>query len=61
VLGVTPFYWDYDDGTRAFSRRYIVRDTRHAMPNDMQAGMYSATQHLMKAVAGGADIADGRV
>ncbi len=30
------------------------------MPNDMQAGMYSATQHVMKAVAGGADIADGR-
>ena len=60
VLGVTPFYWDYDDGTRAFSRRFVARDSRRAMPNDMQAGMYSATQHLMKAVAGGADVADGR-
>ena len=60
VLGVTPFYWDFDDGTRAFSRRYIARDTRHAMPNDMQAGMYSATQHLLKVVAGGVDVTDGR-
>lgn len=60
VLGVTPFYWDYDDGTRAFSRRFIARDSRRAMPNDMQAGMYSATQHLMKAAAGGVDVADGR-
>ena len=60
VLGVTPFYWDFNDGTRKFSERYRARDTRHAMPNDMQAGMYSATTHLMKAVAGGADPSDGR-
>ena len=60
VLGVTPFYWDYNDGTRAFSQRYNARMPKHTMPNDMQAGMYSATQHLIKAVAGGADPADGR-
>lgn len=60
VMGVTPFYWDMTEGTRAFSRRYMARDTRRAMPNDMQAAMYSATVHLMKAVAGGADPADGR-
>ena len=60
VLGVTPFYWDMNDGTRAFSRRYLARDGRHAMPNDMQAAMYSATMHLLKVVAGGADPADGR-
>ena len=30
------------------------------MPNDMQAGMYSAALHLFKAVAAGADPADGR-
>ena len=60
VLGVTPFYWDTNDGTRAFSRRFIARDPKRAMPNDMQAGMYSAAQHLFKAVAAGADPADGR-
>jgi branched-chain amino acid transport system substrate-binding protein len=58
VMGVTPFYWDLNDSTRAFSNRYMAR--QHAMPNDMQAGMYSATQHLLKAVAAGADPADGR-
>ncbi len=60
VLGVTPFYWDYNDGTRGFARRYNARDAKHSMPNDMQAGMYSATQHLIKAVAAGADVMDGR-
>ena len=58
VLGVTPFYWDFDAGTRAFSERYFAR--MKAMPNDMQASMYSATMHLIKAVAGGADPSDGR-
>lgn len=60
VLGVTPFYWDLNDGTRPFSRRYAERSKNHAMPNDMQAGMYSAAAHLIKAVASGADPADGR-
>lgn len=58
--GVTPFYWDANDATRAFSRRYGARSKSHAMPNDMQAGMYSATAHLIKAVAAGIDPADGR-
>jgi branched-chain amino acid transport system substrate-binding protein len=60
VLGVTPFYWDMNDGTRAFSRRYAAQSKAGAMPNDMQAGMYSAAAHLIKAVAAGADPADGR-
>jgi branched-chain amino acid transport system substrate-binding protein len=60
VLGVTPFYWDTNEGTRAFSRRYATRSKGGAMPNDMQAGMYSATAHLIKAVAAGADPTDGR-
>jgi branched-chain amino acid transport system substrate-binding protein len=60
VLGVTPFYWDTNEGTRSFSRRYATRSKNGAMPNDMQAGMYSATAHLIKAVAAGADPSDGR-
>ena len=60
VLGVTPFYWDTNDATRAFARRYATRSKNQAMPNDMQAGMYSAAAHLIKAVAAGADPADGR-
>ncbi|MGO9743360.1 MAG: ABC transporter substrate-binding protein [Roseiarcus sp.] len=47
----TPFYWDFNDGTRAFAKRFQAADAKHFMPNDMQAGMYAATLHLMKAYA----------
>jgi len=47
----TPFYWDFNDGTRAFSKRFQEKDPKKFMPNDMQAGMYAATAHLMKAYA----------
>jgi branched-chain amino acid transport system substrate-binding protein len=46
----TPFYWDFNDGTRAFAKRYQAA-MGGKMPNDMQAGMYAATAHLMKAMA----------
>ena len=58
VLGVSPFYWDMDDGTRAFSKRFAERHPRRAMPNDMQAGVYAGLLHLLKAVdklGGGGD------
>ena len=60
VLGVTPFYWDINDETRAFARRFQKRHPHNAMPNDMQAGMYSAMLHLMKIAATDIEIADGR-
>ena len=47
----TPFYWDFNDGTRAFAKRYQAKEPKKMMPNDMQAGMYAATAHLMKAYA----------
>ena len=47
----TPFYWDFNDGTRAFATRFQAAHPGKMMPNDMQAGMYSATAHLMKAMA----------
>jgi branched-chain amino acid transport system substrate-binding protein len=51
------FYWDTDDETRAFSRRFFER--RKAMPNGMQAGVYSAIKHYLNAVkaAGSSDSA----
>ena len=42
------FYWDTDDETRAFSRRFIAK-VGH-MPTMMQAGLYSATMHYLKAI-----------
>ena len=47
----TPFYWDFTDDTRAFAKRYQEKHPKKLMPNDMQAGMYAATAHLLKAYA----------
>lgn len=42
------FYWDLNDKTRAWSARFYERMKR--MPTTAQAGVYSATQHYLKAV-----------
>ena len=47
----TGFYWDANDGTRAFAKRFQAAHPKKMMPNDMHAGMYAGTAHLMKAVA----------
>lgn len=53
----TGFYWDRDEETREFSKRYFVR--HKGMPSMVQAGAYSATLHYLNAVkAGGSDDAD---
>jgi branched-chain amino acid transport system substrate-binding protein len=53
------FYWDMNDGTRAFARRFQADHPKKMMPNDMHAGMYSATAHLIKAMAVIKSAADG--
>ena len=53
----TAFYWDMDDDTRAWARRFEERTGR--MPGMVQAGVYSAVGHYLKAVeAAGTDAAD---
>ena len=50
----SAFYWDLDEASRAWSRRFFER--RHEMPNMIQAGVYSATMHYLRAVqAAGTD------
>ncbi|WP_454914780.1 ABC transporter substrate-binding protein [Xanthobacter sediminis] len=44
----TGFYWDRDDASRAFARKYYERTK--AEPSMVQAGAYSATMHYLKAV-----------
>lgn len=44
----TAFYWDYNDDTRAFSKKFHAQTK--LMPTMVQAGMYSATMHYLKAV-----------
>jgi branched-chain amino acid transport system substrate-binding protein len=60
VLTVNPFYWDMNEDTRAFSRRFQKRAHNGAMPNDMQAGVYSAVLHYLKAVDKVGAATDGR-
>ena len=48
------FYWDLNEETRAWSRRFFERHKK--MPNMVQAGLYSTTMHYLKAVeAAGTD------
>lgn len=50
----TAFYWDRDEETRAFSKRFF--DKVKIMPNMGQAGVYSSTLAYLKAVeAAGTD------
>jgi len=46
-----PYYWDLNDGTRAFGRSFQARSAGNAMPNSAQAGQYSSVSHYLKAVA----------
>ena len=50
IVGAMPFYWDMNDGTRAFSARFTPR-YHNAHPNYFHAGSYSAVWHYLKAVA----------
>ena len=51
----TGFYWDRDDETRAWSKRFAERNNGR-MPTMVQAGVYSAVMHYLKAVqAAGTD------
>jgi len=45
----SAFYWDMNEETRAWSKRYFARLNK--MPNMSQAGVYSSTMHYLKAVA----------
>ncbi|NYZ14952.1 ABC transporter substrate-binding protein [Azospirillum sp. RWY-5-1] len=50
-------YWDMNDETRAWSQRFFQRVK--AMPNMLQAGVYSSVRHYLRAVqAAGTDETD---
>jgi branched-chain amino acid transport system substrate-binding protein len=42
------FYWDMNNGTRAWSKRFFERQKK--MPTMVQAGLYSAVTHYLQAV-----------
>jgi branched-chain amino acid transport system substrate-binding protein len=48
MMLTTGFYWDRDDETRAWAKRF--RERHKNMPTMGQAGVYSALMHYFKAV-----------
>jgi branched-chain amino acid transport system substrate-binding protein len=55
LVVTTGFYWDYNDETRAWSKKWSQR-MNGRMPTMSQAGCYSGAMHYLKAVqAAGTD------
>lgn len=58
LIATTAYYWDRDDASREFAKRYEARMQRK--PGMVQAGVYSSVLHYLKAVkAAGTD--DGKI
>lgn len=58
LIATTAYYWDRDEGSRKLGERFEARMKRK--PNMVQAGVYSAVTHYLKAMqAAGTD--DGTV
>jgi branched-chain amino acid transport system substrate-binding protein len=58
LVFTTAFYWDRDEASRVWSKRFFERTGR--MPGMVQAGTYSAVLHYLKAMEA-AGMADGKV
>jgi len=48
LLLTTSFYWDMDDKTREWSKRFMAKLNK--APTMWQAGVYSSVMHYLKAV-----------
>ena len=48
LLLAEAFYWDLNDDTRAFAKRFMERTKR--VPTSAQAGVYSSVTHYLQAV-----------
>jgi branched-chain amino acid transport system substrate-binding protein len=59
VKTIQAFYWDANEATRDFAKRFSAGHPKGEYPNHMHAGMYGATAHLIKAVAQARDASDG--
>jgi branched-chain amino acid transport system substrate-binding protein len=57
LIMTEPFYWDLNDATRAWSKRFFARISK--MPGSSQAALYSSITHYLKAVThAGTDASD---
>ena len=60
LTALNAWYWDMNDQSRAWSKRYQERHPKKMMPNHMQAGVYAAVLHYLKAVDKVGSPTDGR-
>jgi branched-chain amino acid transport system substrate-binding protein len=44
------FYWDMNDDTRAFAKRFAAQSPKGAMPSMGQAGVYAGVKHYLAAL-----------
>jgi branched-chain amino acid transport system substrate-binding protein len=55
-----PFYWDLNDNTRGWSKRFQARAKNGAMPTTVHAGVYASLLHYFKVLdAAGTNSRDG--
>jgi len=54
------FYWDRDDKTRAWAKKWSQRMGGNKMPSMVQAGVYASVMHYLKAVKALKSDADGK-
>lgn len=59
AIVVGNWYWDLNDGTRSFGQRFAER-MNGRMPTALQANVYAAVTHYLKAVAALGASTDGR-
>jgi len=52
------FYWDFDDGSRAFAKRFEAQH-KGSKPTMVQGGVYSSVYHYLKSVAAAKSV-DGK-
>ena len=53
LVFMQSWYWDLNDSTRAFAKRFFDRTRR--MPNDNQVALYSSVLHYLQAVKAAGD------
>ena len=59
LIFTESFYWDMNDQTRAFTKRFAPQD-KGIHPTMIHAGVYSAVTHYLKAIAELKSDADGK-
>jgi branched-chain amino acid transport system substrate-binding protein len=59
LIFTESFYWDRNEPSRAFAKRFAPQ-SKGNMPSMVQAGVYGAVTHYLKAVAALQDDTDGK-